>query len=43
MRRIETEVEAGWGKLRPSPLGWTLLDDLNRGVEASKGGKPVRF
>ena len=43
MRRIETEVEAGWGKLRPSPLGWTLLDDLNGGLRQVRAGNQLDF
>ena len=38
--KVEAEVEAGWGKLRPSQLSWILLDDLNGGwgkVEAGWG------
>ena len=40
---VETEVEAGWGKLRPSLLGWTLLDDLNSGLRQVEGWSSVLF
>ena len=47
LRRVEAQVKAkvkaGWGKLRPSLLGWVLLDDLNTGLRQFEGWSSVRF
>ena len=42
LRWVEAQVEAGWGKLMPSPFGWTLLDYLNSGLRQVEKWSSVR-